>query len=277
MKTLQAIVTEKSEDTFTAVASTEAEDRQGESIQVGGWQLRNFKDNPILLFMHDHTKPIGKATRVWADKASKKLMFKGMISTATEYGKAAKQLMEEGILKTFSVGFRPLEMEGNSITKAELYEISLVSVPANPEARLLMVKSLEKSGFEKSLIEEMIKQEMPSGMPSKMTAAMKSMKTAMTHMEDMMQMMKADDADYVHPLESRLKSVEQQVQIAVKGLQHLNPRRSKQVTTERLSMVKVIARASDKLLTKQSSDAVTLHKVIKRSSEILIRDLKGDL
>jgi len=148
----KAEIKEKDAEVFTAVASSEVEDRQGEVVKQSGWDLKNFKKNPILLYMHDHTKPIGKATRVWLDKATNKLMFKGFISEATEELRGYKQLMADGILNSFSVGFRPMEMDGNEITKSELFEISLVSVPANPEARLLAVKSLEDAGFDSKVI-----------------------------------------------------------------------------------------------------------------------------
>src|SRR3990167_6131891 len=153
---VQAQIKEKNEDGFTAVASTEVEDRQGEVVRQAGWSLTNYKKNPILLWMHDHTKPLGKATRIWLDKtgSSPILKFKGVISTATEWGKAAQALMDEGILTTFSVGFRALEAEGDEIVKAELYEISLVTVPANPEARTLAVKKLEEADIEEEVIED---------------------------------------------------------------------------------------------------------------------------
>lgn len=253
MKELQvkAQVTEKDAEVFTAIASTAAEDRQGEIVEVEGWNIKNYKDNPILLFMHDHNKPLGKATKIWVDKsmAKPRLMFKGFISTATDYGRAAKQLMEEGILQTFSVGFRPLEMEGNRITKSELYEISLVSVPANAEARLVAVKSLEKAGIATDVIEELLPEEES----------------------------KDDKEDKILRLEAQVAKLQDQVDIAVKGLTYLAPQRSKRVTEQRLTMAKAIAKAADKLVVEPQAKTVITAKIIKRSSEMLIRDMKGDL
>lgn len=253
----KAQISEKKEDSFTAVASTDTEDRQGERVLVEGWQLKNFKENPILLFMHDHTKPIGKATRVWIEKTTgrPRLMFKGMVSTATEVGRAAKQLMDEGILNSFSVGFRPLEMDGNIISKSELYEISLVSVPANPEARLVAVKSLEDAGFEDEVISSFVGEDKD--------ALIVELKTEL--------------ADTRKVAEQALE----QAAAAVKGLQHLAPQnRSMQaVTTKRLELSKVIARAADILILNGNpkSKVVANAKVIKRSSELLIRSHKQDL
>lgn len=250
----KARIEEKSAEGFTAIASSERQDRQGEVVEIKGWELKNFKDNPILLYMHDHMKPIGKASRIWIDKTGKKplLKFKGVISEATEWGRAAKQLMDEGILKAFSVGFQALEMEGTHITKADLYEISLVSVPANPEARVLAAKSLKNAGFDEDLVDEL------SGGGEAIEKF----------------------TDELAKVKKTAEKAQEQAELAVKGLQHLAPHRSKdKVAAERLRHSKVIAKAADKLLSKDVSGdkAVLSAKIIKRSSEMLIRDLKGDL
>jgi HK97 family phage prohead protease len=250
----KAQIKEKAEGEFTAIASSEIEDRQGEIVRQTGWNLKNFKNNPVLLYMHDHTKPIGKATRVWLDKsgASPMLKFKGFISDATEELKGYRKLVEDGILNSFSVGFRPLEMDGNEITKAELFEISLVSVPANPEARLLAVKSLEDGGFKSEVINKIV----------------------------------GDDDEDMESLKAELKEAKElarealeQANIAVKGLQYLAPQRSKQeIVSKRLQSAKLLARVSDKLIVESKSPkTVDRAKLIKRTSEKLISELKGDL
>ena len=249
----KAQIKEKAEGEFTAIASSEIEDRQGEIVRQTGWNLKNFKANPVLLYMHDHTKPIGKATRVWLDKSgtSPMLKFKGFISDATEELKGYRKLVEDGILNSFSVGFRPLEMDGNEITKAELFEISLVSVPANPEARLLAVKSLEDGGFKSEVINKIV-----------------------------------GDDDDIESLKAELKEAKElarealdQANIAVKGLQYLAPQRSKQeIVSKRLQSAKLLARVSDKLIVESKSPKTVDHaKLIKRTSEKLISELKGDL
>lgn len=249
----KAQIKEKADGEFTAIASSEIEDRQGEIVKQAGWNLKNFKDNPVLLYMHDHTKPIGKATRIWVDKSGTKplLKFKGFISDATDELKGYKKLVEDGILNSFSVGFRPLEIDGNEITKAELFEISLVSVPANPEARLLAMKSLEDAGFDSKVINKVIGEE------SEVTE------------------LKAE----VKQLKKTLDEVKEQAESAVKGLQHLAPQRSKQeIVSKRLQSAKLLARVSDKLIVESKNAKTVDHaKLIKRTSEKLISELKGDL
>ena len=62
----------------------------------------------------------------------------------------------EPVLNSFSVGFRPLDTDGNRYTKQELLEISAVNVPANPEARVIARKSLELMGFKDKTIAEVL-------------------------------------------------------------------------------------------------------------------------
>lgn len=147
--------------TFTAVASTATVDRHGEVVSPEGWDLDNFKKNPVLLWSHDHAIPaIGKATKVWVEGIGQaaKLKFTGVWQTVTKEGKAAAQLVADGILNSFSVGFIPTEMEGNTYTEQELLEISLVNVPANPDAMMLAYKSLKDNGFDEKVAKTITQQ-----------------------------------------------------------------------------------------------------------------------
>lgn len=122
----------KGEGGFEVVATTEGVDRDGEIILVKGWDFGNFMKNPVLLFGHDYWSwPIGAVTEVVPE--GDKVIARGVFAR-TEEGQKARQLYEDGILKTVSVGFIPKEREGNVITKAELLELSFVPVPSNPEA-----------------------------------------------------------------------------------------------------------------------------------------------
>lgn len=242
-KHIKATIEEKSAEEFTAIASSSVVDRQGEIIDQAGWDLKNFKENPILLWMHDHTKPLGKATRVWLDKSGKEpvLKFKGVISTATEWGRAAKQLVDEGILNSFSVGFRANDIDDNKITKAELYEISLVTIPANPEARIVAAKALKEAGIKEDILKEFEVTELES-------------------------------------LKLKVKELEDKVN-SEKELQSSAPIRSKQeVVSKRLELSKVVAKAADRLIVESKSPKTVNHaKMIKIASQKLISDMKGDL
>lgn len=118
--------------TFEVIASTESVDRQGESILLEGWDLKNYMNNPVILWGHDYwSLPIGKATDV--SIADGQLVVKGIFAS-TEFAQQVRKLYDEGIIKTVSVGFIPMQRQGNVITQAELLELSFVPVPANPDA-----------------------------------------------------------------------------------------------------------------------------------------------
>jgi HK97 family phage prohead protease len=139
------------------VLNEESKDRMGDIIKVDGWKLTSFKKNPIALMFHDHTKPVGRWPKVWTE--SKQLMGELKLGS-TRLAEMARQLISDGILKAVSVGFRVLEYEpvdkddewGPWIIKsAELYEVSLVSVPAHPNA-LMLSKSLGLTPEERRLV-----------------------------------------------------------------------------------------------------------------------------
>jgi len=126
------------------VLSDDSTDRMGDTIQVAGWDLTAFKENPIALWAHASTRPIGTwvDVRVIGQKLMGKLVFAAQ-GTSTLIDEL-RSLVEQRILKTVSVGFTPLDAEpirdpkgkmtGWNFIKQELLEVSLVSVPANPNA-----------------------------------------------------------------------------------------------------------------------------------------------
>ena len=128
-------------------ASTNDTDRAGDVIEKDAWLqggLDNFKNNPILLFNHDYNTPIGKATGL--EVTDRGLKIDGIISKSA--GKIA-DMVKEGILGAFSVGFRVKdadyieETDGLRIKDAELFEVSVVSVPANQSAVFSVAKSFD--------------------------------------------------------------------------------------------------------------------------------------
>jgi len=128
-------------------ASTNDQDRAGDVIHPAAWAkggIGNYENNPIILFNHDYHNPIGKTTELGVDERG--LKIKGKISKSA--GKI-NDLVKEGVLGAFSVGFRVKdadyieETDGYSIKDAELFEISVVSVPANQAATFSVAKSFD--------------------------------------------------------------------------------------------------------------------------------------
>ena len=132
------------------MASTADFDRAGDSISAEAWQkggLKNFEKNPIILFNHDYDKPIGRATGIKA--GSNGLELEAKISKAAPASVA--QLVKDGVLGAFSVGFRVKdadyvkETDGLMIKDAELFEVSVVSVPCNQAATFSLAKSFDSA------------------------------------------------------------------------------------------------------------------------------------
>jgi HK97 family phage prohead protease len=133
------------------VLSDETPDRMDDVIMSDGWVLDNFKKNPIALFGHSSTFPIGK----WSNLRVEDKQLKGKLELAPKGTSARideiRSLVDADVLRAVSVGFRPLESRpreeskwGSFFTKSELVETSLVAVPANPNA-LAVAKSLNIS------------------------------------------------------------------------------------------------------------------------------------
>lgn len=135
--------------TITVVASDETVDRHGETIKVDGWDLKNFKKNAVMLVSHNWSDlPIGKwlKPRVEENKLLMDAKFSETSSKATE----VLNLVKEGILNTVSVGLIVKERDEKDpsvITKAELLEVSWVSLPANPNAMALALAKGMKFGL----------------------------------------------------------------------------------------------------------------------------------
>ncbi len=128
-------------------ASTNALDRAGDIIQPDAWTkggLESYKGNPIILFNHDYNKPIGRATDLSVTDNG--------LDISAKISKAAgdiTQLVKDGVLGAFSVGFRckdseyMTETDGYKIKDAELFEVSVVSVPCNQNATEEKSSSME--------------------------------------------------------------------------------------------------------------------------------------
>jgi HK97 family phage prohead protease/HK97 family phage major capsid protein len=128
-------------------ASTVDIDRHGDVVPSSVWEkgMQNYLKNPVILAYHDHNNPIGRMTEHKTD--GKGLWIKARISTAAKQF----QLIKDGVLTAFSIGFRVLDAEYNSaaevflIKDLELVEISVVSVPANQNTLFDLSKAFDNA------------------------------------------------------------------------------------------------------------------------------------
>lgn len=144
-------------------ASTNDEDRMGDIIISDAWKksgaLDNYLKNPVVLAFHDMSQPIGKTTSHEVD--SKGLKITAKISKVADN---IITLIKEGILSAFSVGFsiKDADYDHESgifiIKELELFEVSVVSIPANQNALFSVEKNFsdpqEYLEFRKQFIKE---------------------------------------------------------------------------------------------------------------------------
>jgi HK97 family phage prohead protease len=142
---VEAILRDVSSDgrLFNFICSTAEVDRSGDSIAVGGWQLANYRRNPILLWAHDSSSvPVGKAVSIGTDGGQLTASFK---FANTRFGKAIAELVSDGFVRATSVGFKPLAFTfskdparrgGLDFAKQELLEVSIVPIPCNQSCLL---------------------------------------------------------------------------------------------------------------------------------------------
>ena len=132
--------------TIKGYASTNDVDRHGDIVPASVWEkgIQNYLKNPVILAYHDHSAPIGRMTEHTVDE--KGLLVKARISAAAG---DVYNLVKDGVLTAFSIGFRIIDAEYNSalelfvVKELELHEISVVSVPANQNTLFSLSKAFD--------------------------------------------------------------------------------------------------------------------------------------
>jgi len=110
-----------------------------------------FKKNPVILFAHDNRSlPIGKApnTEVRDGQLETEIQFAS--AAACPMAEHVWQSIQEETLRAVSVGFRPKTIRKERhddkdvfvLADNELYEISVVPIPSNPDAVARMKAAL---------------------------------------------------------------------------------------------------------------------------------------
>ena len=134
------------------IASTPTVDRMGDVVEPMGAQ---FKTPMPLLWQHRHSEPVGNVDFAKPTKAG--IPFKGRLPKVKEAGRLKDRVdeaihsMQYGLVAAVSIGFRALkdgiealEEGGLKFTKWEWLELSLVTIPANSDAVITAIKSLDQ-------------------------------------------------------------------------------------------------------------------------------------
>lgn len=162
MQFTKAAIKAKDDRRATFVASNARIDSMGDTIDPKGWELADFKKNPVVLFAHDsRSLPVGKVTAVKVSGADLVADVEFLPEGLDEFADKVAAMVKAKFLNAVSVGFQALDMEprfdkagqfvGYNFLRQALRELSIVPVPANPDA-LAIARELNLNDSQKSLL-----------------------------------------------------------------------------------------------------------------------------
>ncbi|MGE4352325.1 MAG: HK97 family phage prohead protease [Bdellovibrionales bacterium] len=110
---------------------------------LSAWQAKNA--SPAMLWMHDPTMPIGLWVAMGEDENG--LVVQGRLALSTQKGREAYELLKMRAVTGLSIGYRVVsskidrKRKAKILTDVDLFEVSLVTFPANEAARVSVVKT----------------------------------------------------------------------------------------------------------------------------------------
>lgn len=135
------------------IATSPTVDRVGDIVEPLGVEFKN----PLpFLWQHQHDKPIGT---VKFDKPTKDgITFEAELPIIDEAGTLkdrvdeAWQSIKLGLVRAVSIGFRAIEYAfmdegGIRFMKSEVFELSAVTIPAQPDAVMTSIKAMDAEGL----------------------------------------------------------------------------------------------------------------------------------
>lgn len=135
--------------TFTGYGSVfGVKDSYDEIVEPGAFVESLNVRKPALLWQHRSGEPIGVYTEIKEDNIG--LYMVGKLALKTQRGAEAYELMKMGAVSGLSIGFQTREDTYDKVTgirtlkKLDLWEVSLVTFPANDSARVQRVKTFEE-------------------------------------------------------------------------------------------------------------------------------------
>jgi uncharacterized protein len=134
---------------ITGIASTPTPDRYDDIVEPKG---AKYALPMPLLWQHQHGSPVGHVE--FAELTDEGIPFRATIASIDEPGTLkdrldeAWQSVKAKLVRAVSIGFRPLEhayMENGGIRYLswEWIELSLVTIPANSEATINTIRSID--------------------------------------------------------------------------------------------------------------------------------------
>lgn len=122
-------------------------DSYKEVVAPGAFAESLSQRTPALLWQHRSGEPIGVYSALREDQTG--LYVEGKLALKTARGAEAYELLKMGAISGLSIGFVTRDDSYDRVTgirtlkKVDLWEVSLVTFPANESARISGVKSIE--------------------------------------------------------------------------------------------------------------------------------------
>ena len=157
---------------ITFVSSTESLDRMGDRIIVAGWDFRQYRKNPVVLWAHQSSAPpVAKCVEIHTEQAPVPALvqtFEFATKDVYPFADVVYNLYRNKFLSSVSVGFMPTAPPqqikddsgswsgGYEFNGTTLLETSCVPIPANPEAvaRALDAGIITKSDAARAFAED---------------------------------------------------------------------------------------------------------------------------
>ena len=137
--------------TFSGIATTPSPDREGDIVEPKGMI---WGRDAHLLWQHNARDPIGWVRS--AKVSDKGIEIQGEVATVQDTGRLKErldeywQMLKAGLVRGLSEGFRSIESTridqtySRRFVKTVLLDLSCVTIPANSEANITTIRSLDR-------------------------------------------------------------------------------------------------------------------------------------
>lgn len=147
---LEIKAVKEDERVIRGVATTPTPDRLGDIVEPLGV---SFKNPLPLLWQHRSSEPVG--TVKFSKPTKNGIEFEASLPAVEDAGRLkdrideAWQSVKLGLVRAVSIGFRAKEYSymddgGIRFMESEVFELSLVTIPANAEATIQSIKSIDR-------------------------------------------------------------------------------------------------------------------------------------
>ncbi|MBS1016879.1 HK97 family phage prohead protease [Acetobacter persici] len=144
--------------TASFIITTGTPDTDRDIILPDGIDFTYFNRNPVVLWQHDKDQlPVGKCISVQKIDNGWKATVEFISKDISPFADTVYQMVKSGFLNAVSIGFLPTDLDPNeygglTINKCNLFEFSIVTIPANPECLVVDVnKNIKLTKLKKKI------------------------------------------------------------------------------------------------------------------------------